>query len=148
MQKWPELNLSDDANKLLEELKARKQKWDKLKAIQPVFAIVTAAFVFFFIYTFYRKVLVISGGNALAILDLVISNPLFSGSLLISISLFLFTRNRMNQIEKAKSKYEDLRIEAIERLDTSWLKDVKSESRDQISSFLHQEYDINIVHKS
>ncbi len=104
--------------------------------------------ILYFIISFYRKVMIVSGGNALAILDLLISNKLLSGSLLACISLFLFTRNRVTRIEKAKTKYENLRMEVIEKLDASWLKDVKSESRDQISSFLHNEYDINIVYKS
>ncbi|MDQ0897069.1 DUF2663 family protein [Paenibacillus sp. V4I7] len=145
---WPELNLSDDAIKILYKLRDRKQEWDKLKDTQPLFAILTGGLILYFIISFYRKVLLVSGGNALAILDLLISNRLLSGSLLACISLFLFTRNRVTRIEKAKSKYENLRMEVIDKLDASWLKDVKSESRDQISSFLHNEYDINIVYKS
>ncbi|KRF41827.1 DUF2663 family protein [Paenibacillus sp. Soil787] len=145
---WPELNLSDDAIKILYKLRDRKQEWDKLKDTQPLFAILSGGLILYFIISFYRKVILVSGGNALAILDLFISNKLLSGSLLACISLFLFTRNRVTRIEKAKSKYENLRIEVIEKLDASWLKDVKSESRDQISSFLHNEYDINIVYKS
>lgn len=145
---WPELNLSDDVTKLLQELRERKQKWDKLKNTQPIYAILSGGLILYFIISFYRKVLLISGGNALAILDLVVSNKLLSGSLLVCISLFLYTTNRVGQIEKAKTKYENLRMETIEKLDASWLKDVKSESRDQISSFLHKEYDINIVYKS
>ncbi|MDQ0916781.1 DUF2663 family protein [Paenibacillus sp. V4I5] len=145
---WPELNLSDDAIKILYKLRDRKQEWDKLKDTQPLFAILTGGLILYFIISFYRKVLLVSGGNALAILDLLITNRLLSGSLLACISLFLFTRNRVTRIEKAKSKYENLRMEVIDKLDASWLKDVKSESRDQISSFLHNEYDINIVYKS
>ncbi|MDQ0873945.1 hypothetical protein QFZ77_002604 [Paenibacillus sp. V4I3] len=145
---WPELNLSDDAIKILYKLRDRKQEWDKLKDTQPLFAILTGGLILYFIISFYRKVMIVSGGNALAILDLLISNKLLSGSLLACISLFLFTRNRVTRIEKAKTKYENLRMEVIEKLDASWLKDVKSESRDQISSFLHNEYDINIVYKS
>ncbi|MDF2645918.1 MAG: hypothetical protein K0Q73_1723 [Paenibacillus sp.] len=145
---WPELNLSDDAIKILYKLRDRKQEWDKLKDTQPLFAILTGGLILYFIISFYRKVLLVSGSNALAILDLLISNRLLSGSLLACISLFLFTRNRVTRIEKAKSKYENLRMEVIDKLDASWLKDVKSESRDQISSFLHNEYDINIVYKS
>ncbi|WP_261302028.1 YpbF family protein [Paenibacillus andongensis] len=145
---WPELNLSDDATKILHKLRDRKQEWDKLKNTQPLFAILTGGLILYFIISFYRKVIVVSGGNALAILDLLISNKLLSGSLLVCISLFLFTQNRVSRIEKAKTKYENLRIEVIEKFDASWLKDVKSESRDQISSFLDNEYDINIVYKS
>lgn len=145
---WPELNLSDDTINLLYKLRDRKQEWDKLKNTQPLYAILTGGLIIYFIISFYRKVLLTSGGNALAILDLVVSNTLLSGSLLACISLFLFTRNRVTRIEKAKTKYENLRMETIEKLDASWLKDVKSEARDQISSFLHNEYDINIVYKS
>lgn len=145
---WPELNLSDDAIKILYKLRDRKQEWDKLKDTQPLFVILTGGLILYFIISFYREVLLVSGGNALAILDLLISNKLLSGSLLACISLFLFTRNRVTRIEKAKAKYENLRMEVIDKLDASWLKDVKSESRDQISSFLHNEYDINIVYKS
>jgi hypothetical protein len=145
---WPELNLSDDTISLLYKLRDRKQEWDKLKDTQPFYIILTGGMILYFIISFYRKVLLTSGGNALAILDLVISNTLLSGSLLACISLFLLTRNRVTRIEKAKTKYENLRMETIEKLDASWLKDVKSEARDQISIFLHNEYDINIVYKS
>jgi hypothetical protein len=145
---WPELNLSDDATKMLYKLRDRKQEWDKLKNTQPLFAILTGGLILYFMISFYRKVIVVSGGNALAILDLLISNKLLTVSLLACISLFLFTQNRVSRIEKAKTKYENLRIEVIEKFDASWLKDVKSESRDQISSFLDNEYDINIVYKS
>ncbi|SDN20345.1 Protein of unknown function [Paenibacillus sp. yr247] len=145
---WPDLNLSDDTIKLLYKLRDRKRKWDNIKYTQPFFAILTSGLILYFIISFYRKVLLVSGGNALAILDLLISNTLLSGSLLACISLFLFTRNRVTRMEKAKTKYENLRMETIEKLDASWLRDVKSEARDQISTFLHNEYDINIVYKS
>ncbi|MBP1963616.1 DUF2663 family protein [Paenibacillus aceris] len=146
--KWPELNLSDDAIRLLEKLRDRKQEWDKLKKTQWFFAILTGVLVLYVTFSFYHKVLLVSGGNALVILDLLTSNKLLSGSLLACISLFIFTRNRVARIEKAKSKYENIRMETIDKLDASWLKDVKSEVRDQISSFLDKEYDINIVYKS
>ncbi|NOV01206.1 DUF2663 family protein [Paenibacillus planticolens] len=146
--KQPELNLSDDTMKLLEKLKDRKKDWDKLKRTQVIFIVLTGVLILYFTFTFYQKVLLVSGGNALAILNLLTSNKLLSGSLLASISFFMFTRNRVARIEKAKSKYENLRMEAIDKLDASWLKDVKSEARDQISSFLDKEHDINIVYKS
>lgn len=146
--KWPELNLSSDATRMIEKLIEKKHDWDKLKKTQWIFAVLTGGVIFYFIITFYQKVLLTSGGNALAILDHLTSNKLLSGSLMAGITLFIFTRNRVARIEKAKSKYEDLRKETIEKLDASWLKDMKSEARDQISGFLDQEYDINIVYKS
>ena len=93
--------------------------------------------------------MLVSDGNALAILDLLISNRLLSGSLLACISLFLFTRNRVTRIEKAKTKYENLRIEVIEKLDAFVVKGREVGIwPNQISRFLHNEYDINIVYKS
>lgn len=144
----PTINVSDDTEAMLKELQERKQKWDKLKQIQPILSIMTGAILLFVFYMLFRHVIIRSGGNALLILELLISNKLLCGLLLACISLFLYTSNRAGETEKAKSKYEDLRIEAIERLDASWLKDVKSESRDQISSFLSEKFDINIVYKS
>ncbi|KRF03719.1 hypothetical protein ASG89_02870 [Paenibacillus sp. Soil766] len=144
----PTINVSDDTELMLKELQERKQKWDKLKQFQPILSITTGASLLIVIYLLYRQVIVRSGGNAIMILDLLISNKLLCSLLLACISLFLYASNRSREMEKAKSKYEDLRIEAIERLEASWLKDVKSEARDQISSFLSKEYDINIVYKN
>ncbi|CAN7661852.1 DUF2663 family protein [Paenibacillus sp. LjRoot153] len=144
----PKINVSDDTEVMLKELQERKQKWDKLKQIQPILSIMTGAILLIVIYLLYRQVIVRSGGNAIMILDLLISNKLLCGLLLACISLFLYASNQSRETEKAKSKYEDLRIEAIERLEASWLKDVKSEARDQISSFLSKEHDINIVYKN
>ena len=116
--------------------------------MQPILSIYGRRNPSLVIFLLYRHVIVRSGGNALLILELLISNKLLCGLLLACITLFLYTSNRAGETEKAKSKYENLRIEAIERLDASWLKDVKSESRDQISSFLSEKFDINIVYKS
>ncbi|OCT11782.1 hypothetical protein A8709_28335 [Paenibacillus pectinilyticus] len=144
----PNINVSEDTEVMLRELQDRKKKWDKLKMRQPYLSIVTAAILLGVIYMLYRDVLVRSGGNALVILDLLISNKLLCGMLLAGISLFMYTSNRAGETEKAKGKYEDLRIEAVERLEASWLKDVKSEARDQISSFLSNLDDINIRYKN
>ncbi|MDR6553254.1 DUF2663 family protein [Paenibacillus qinlingensis] len=144
----PTINVSDDTEVLLKELQERKVKWDRMKKMQPILSILTGGILLFVIYLLYRQVIVRSGGNALLILELIIANKLLCGLLLACISLFLYTSNRARETEKAKGKYEDLRIEVIERLDASWLKDVKSESRDQISSFLSKEFDINIVYKT
>ncbi|KRE70064.1 DUF2663 family protein [Paenibacillus sp. Soil750] len=144
----PKINVSDDTEVLLKELQERKMKWDNMKKMQPILSIATGAILLIVIYMLYRQVIVRSSGNAILILDLLISNKLLCGLLLACITLFLYASNRSRETEKAKSKYEDLRIEAIERLEASWLKDVKSEARDQISSFLSKEHDINIVYKN
>ncbi|MDD9265870.1 DUF2663 family protein [Paenibacillus sp. GCM10023248] len=146
--KWPDVNVSNDTRRMLDKLIEKKRDWDKLKKTQWFFVLLTGGIIFYFIVNFYHKVLVVSGGNAIAILDHLTSNKVLSGSLVAGISLFMFTRNRVARIEKAKGKYEDLRKEAVERLDADWLRDVKSEDRDKISSFMDQEYDINIVYKS
>lgn len=144
----PNINLSDDTETMLIELRDRKLKWDKRKQMQPMLSILTGAILLFVIFLFYRFVIVKSGGSALNILELIISNRLLCGLLLVGVTLFMYTKNRAKETEKAKDDYEDLRVEAIERLDASWLKDVKSEARDQISSYLSKEFDINIVYKS
>lgn len=144
----PAINVSDDTEAILIELQERKVKWDNLKKMQPILSIATGGILLFVLFLLYRHVIMRSGGNALLVLELIIANKLLCFILLVCVSLFLFTSNRAREIEKAKGKYEDLRIEVIERLDASWLKDVKSESRDQISSFLSKEFDINIVYKS
>ncbi|OAS21168.1 DUF2663 family protein [Paenibacillus oryzisoli] len=144
----PKINVSDDTEVVLKELQERKMKWDYMKKRQPMLSIATGAVLLLVVYLLYQQVIVRSGGNAILILDLLISNKLLCGLLLACISLFLYASNRSREMEKAKSKYEDLRIETIERLEASWLKDVKSEARDQISSFLSKEHDINIVYKN
>ncbi|MBA2943999.1 DUF2663 family protein [Paenibacillus sp. CGMCC 1.16610] len=146
--KQPDLNLSNDTLVLIEKLKKRKKEWDRLKKTQWIFLIVTAALLLYFTISFYHKVLLVSGGNAMVILDLLVSDKRLSASLLALISFFMFTRNLVKQKEKAKTKYENIRMETVDRLDADWLLDVKSEARDQISSYLDKEYDINIAYKS
>lgn len=144
----PKINVSEDTEVMLKELQDRKKTWDNMKKRQPILSIATGVILLIAIYMLYQQVIVRSSGNAIMILDLLISNKLLCSLLLVCITLFLYASNRSRETEKAKSKYEDLRIEAIERLEASWLKDVKSEARDQISSFLSKEHDINIVYKN
>lgn len=146
--KQPDLNLSNDTLVMIEKLKKRKKEWDRLKKTQWIFLILTAALLVYFIVSFYHKVLLVSGGNALVILDLLVSNQRLSVSLLACVSFFMFSRNLVKQKEKAKTKYENIRMETVDRLDANWLSDVKSEARDQISSYLDKEFDINIAYKN
>lgn len=146
--KQPDLNLSNDTLVLIEKLKKRKKEWDRLKKTQWIFLSLTAALLVYFIVSFYHKVLLVSGGNALVILDLLVSNQRLSVSLLACVSFFMFSRNLVKQKEKAKTKYENIRMETVDRLDANWLSDVKSEARDQISSYLDKEFDINIAYKN
>ena len=83
----------------------------------------------------------------MVILNLLVSNKRLTFSLLACISFFMFSRNLVKQKEKAKTKYENIRMETVDRLDADWLHDVKSETRDKISSYLDKKYDINISYK-
>lgn len=143
----PDLNLSNDTLMLIAKLKKRKKEWDRLKKMQWIFLILTGALLLYCTVSFYQKVLLVSGGNAMVILNLLVSNKRLTFSLLACISFFMFSRNLVRQKEKAKTKYENIRMETVDRLDANWLIDVKSEARDKISSYLDKEYDINIAYK-
>ncbi|MGG1518587.1 DUF2663 family protein [Paenibacillus oryzisoli] len=141
--------LSEDSTRMIQELIARKMKWDKMKERQPILSITGAGLVLVVLYALYRTVIAESGGNALLMLDLLIANRLLCGGLLAGVVFIMYASLRAKKVESAKEDYESLRIETIERLEASWLKEEeKSASRDQLSSFLFQRYAINIGYKS
>ncbi|WNR43314.1 DUF2663 family protein [Paenibacillus roseipurpureus] len=140
--------LSEDSQVMLKELSERKEKLDRLKRLQPLLSILAGGTLLGVIYLFHRLVIMKAGGNAMVILDMLISNRWLCALMLVCLSLFLYASSRSKETDKAKSKYEDLRTEVIERFDASWLRDLKSEVRDHVSRYLSSEFDINIRYKS
>ncbi|MBD0381391.1 DUF2663 family protein [Paenibacillus sedimenti] len=145
---WSEFNLSGDTQKLIEELIERKDKWDKLKNLRGFYFLVTAGICFIFAYAFYRHILVVSGGNVMAMLGILLGNKYVLFSLLLSIAAAVFTRNVLTKVEKAKKKYESLREETIDKLEYSWHINMSSENRGQLSAYMKTKYDINLRYKS
>jgi hypothetical protein len=145
---WSELNLSEDTKKMLEDLIERKKKWERRKKVRFFCFALTTGLCYFFAYTFYLNIMLGSGGNVMAMLDMIFSYRQVTFSFLASILSIMVARNEVNKAEKAKKKYENLREEAIDKLDSSWLRNVKSETREQVSKFMKVQYDINLVYKS
>ncbi|MEW9698369.1 DUF2663 family protein [Paenibacillus sp. SI8] len=145
---WSELNLSYDTQKLLEDLIDRKEKWDRLKKSQLFYLMAAAGLCLLFARTFYLNMMLGSGGNTIAMLDILLSNKSVLFTFIASVAAIIYVRNEVNKVEKAKKKYESLREEAIDKLDSSWLRNVKSETREHVSAYMKVKHDINIVYKS
>ncbi|NEW07703.1 DUF2663 family protein [Paenibacillus sp. SYP-B3998] len=146
--KWSELNLSEDTSKMLDELQERKIKLDKLRSSLPIYVMVAACLCVYFTLIFYRTILISSGGNVMAMLDMLLANRYMVFSLLGCITFVMMMRNVMSKIETAKKKYENLRVETIDKLDHSCLINSDSQTRDQVSSLMKVKHDINLVYKN
>ncbi len=144
---WSELNMSEDSVKVFQELIERKEKLESSKRFRVIYLVFTGCLALFFAYSFYRTVMVGSGGNTMAMLDALFSDKKMLYTLALSVAAMLFTKNVLYRVEKAKKKYDTLREETIDRLEYSWSFHMSQEMRDQLSSYMKERHDINLRYK-
>lgn len=146
--KWDEMDISEDAKMLLDELLQRKRKWDRLKS-DLLFAHAASAISFgFFGLVFYQRIIRHAGGQVLDMLSRFSDQPIVLLLLIVTGACLALARSIANKTEEAKEKYEALRKETIDKFKSDWQKNLKSEARDVISKHMYNEHDINLTYKS
>jgi Sec-independent protein secretion pathway component TatC len=139
--------LSEDTQKMLHTLEERKATMDILKKRRDrlfifLFLLITTCIVYFYLTTFSSAT-----HSPLSILNKLTENSLNMFFILAAISLYTYSIQFAKKTEKAKKKYEDLRVEVIERLYSTWIKTQHSDMRDEISRYLNDK-GINVRYKS
>jgi uncharacterized membrane protein len=138
---WHELNVSDDTRKLLDEVVHRKASYEKLKRDSLFWSVICFILILIFLlYTYLNNVL------------LSLSNLLEEKSYLLFIvgiiSTYIHSSNLSSKASSMKKKLEELRKEAIDQLNITWLATNDSETRDKISSDMKTSYGVNIIYKN
>jgi type III secretory pathway component EscU len=142
-----ELSISEDAQKMLNTLEERKQKMDNLKKRRDclfifLFLLITAFIVYFYLTTFSSTT-----NTPLSLLNKLTENSLNMFLLIAVVTLYTYSIQYAGKAEKAKKKYEDLRVEVIDRLYSTWIKTKHSDMRDEISRNMNDK-GINVRYKS
>jgi amino acid transporter len=145
---WKNSDLSEDAQILLETLKERKKEKESKHKTLKLANILLVVFILFFCFFIYRFTLLPSNNDALKLLELFLNNEVNILLIIIILSVKLWASNASKESIEAKGKYEDLREEAVEYFDTTWLKSDISKIRDQVSKDMKDNHGINITHKS
>ncbi|MCK9860284.1 DUF2663 family protein [Paenibacillus sp. ATY16] len=141
---WREL-VPNDARKTFETLIDRKRKWENCKS-RAVFCALLCLFCFLmFGIVYFRNIGTIHGSFA-KLYESIMSSSFLIFLLAVFIVSFVYLYWLAKEIDKAKKKYETLRIETVDKFDTTWLKSINFETRSEISIEMNS-YDINIDYK-
>jgi Sec-independent protein secretion pathway component TatC len=142
-----ESSISEDTQNMLNTLKDRKEKMDTLKKRQNRLFIFLFLIISAFIVYFYMTTLSSTTNSPINILNKLTENSLNMFLILAVITLYTYSIQYARKTEKAKKKYEDLRVEVIERFYSTWIKTQHSDIRDEISRKMN-DIGINVRYKS
>ncbi|WP_409344080.1 DUF2663 family protein [Paenibacillus sp. MBLB4367] len=145
---WESVDISEDTKTILNELVERKVKLDHITKMKNLYSGITLFIVAVSVYYFYRYLLLPSNNDMLKLVGLFSGNAAHLFLLAALATLYIVTNNYMKSYGKQKSKYETLRIEAIDHLHSTWVKSKSSAIRDIISKHLKDKHNINVSHKS
>jgi hypothetical protein len=142
-----DLSISEDTQKMLQTLEERKNKMDALKKGRNRLFILSSLLITTFIVYFYLTTLSSATTNPLNIFNSLTENSMNMFLLLTAITLYTYSIQYAGKAEKAKNKFEDLRVEVIDRLYSTWIKTKNSDVRDEISRDMAGK-GINVRYKS
>lgn len=145
---WEHVDISEDTKTILKELVERKKKLNHVTMMKNMYTAVTLIVVAFSVYYFYRFLLVPSKNDMLKLVGMFSGNAANLLLLAALVTLYIVTNNYMKTYSKQKSKYETLRIEAIDHFHSTWIKAKSSTIRDVISKHLKDTYNINLSFKN
>jgi len=139
-------HISHDANKILDKLIERQKE---LQALEKLVGRLLFIFLSLFLITaaYVYNALDIRSSNIVESLLETFTNKLVIFSIIINAVLYYSFRYYARKKENSAKKLEALRIEAIDRLDASWLKTTKSRIKDEISEEMNN-YGINVIYKN
>jgi heme/copper-type cytochrome/quinol oxidase subunit 2 len=146
---WQELNLSDEESIILDTLRKRKEKLDKLENLMLVVKILYFVVLFVTLALLYR---IMSLPEERGFIYLIDSLKIHSESIwivIISIIILQTYQSALNKkIKKQKDKYESLRIETIDLMNTTWIWRMNLDTREKIAKIMKEKFDVNVVYKS
>lgn len=140
--------VSKDAVLMLDTLVNRKKQLDGLKAKLALHSFLTFVSVIIFAFLLYNETFGSEVSDPFIILERMIDNKFLLVILAVLLVCYFYTNRLAKEISDMKKKLEALRIETIEKFDTTWIKSISSNVRDEISSDFANQFGINIVYKN
>lgn len=140
-----ELPISEDVKFLLLELTKRKNKMNQLKMRLRLLSIINTGLAIILLF-WLVKMSQISHKDVFDVLSYLGSSKASVLFVILSISSMILTQSVSKEYNKQKKKYDDLREEAISRLNTGWKGNESSRVRDMISSLMDKINGVNLRH--
>ncbi|CAM3274769.1 DUF2663 domain-containing protein [Paenibacillus lupini] len=141
---WRE-QVPSDAKITFDKLIDRKKKLDTNKSRAAACALL-CLFCFLLFAVAYYKFIGTSNGSFASLFEGIMNSSFLIFLIAVFIVSFVYLYVLAKEIDKAKKKYETLRNETIDKFDTTWLKSINFETRNEISLEMNT-YDINIDYK-
>lgn len=143
---WNELDISEDTRRMLNELVKRKKEMERLRWFKNGSAAFTAGIGLYLTYAFYRATGPSVRVDIWGMLPAMIAGD---GLMLLCLFLgsFLIMNDAMKKFTKQKNKFEALRLETIDNLQSTWTKSRNAGQRDRISREAKEKHDINLAYK-
>ncbi|WP_195576724.1 DUF2663 family protein [Paenibacillus sp. 1001270B_150601_E10] len=140
-----ELPISEDVKFILLELSKRKSKMNQLKTRLRLLSVINTGLAIILLF-WLVKMSQISHTDVFDLLAYLGSSKASIIFVILSISSMILTQSVSKEYNKHKKKYDDLREEAISRLNTGWKGNESSRVRDMISTLMHQINGVNLRH--
>jgi|GEM_PF-6969164 len=145
---YKQLPISEEVKTLLDTLCERKIEINQLNKRKTSWTYLTMGLGFLFLYLFVQQVLIPAQNDVLKILSLSIDFKLGIFLLILFITTQFMAKQYKEKEAKAKKGFEELRIELIGRLNSSWLKNKESKLKDTIATEMKEKHGINLMSKS
>ncbi|QHT61830.1 DUF2663 family protein [Paenibacillus lycopersici] len=141
-------HVSADVVSTIKKLKDRKKTLNRFKASYTVFTMFTYALSLLLLFSIYQQLSRIGNkSNLMEFVGTIAGNRSFLLVFVLSICGHTYQRYLKGQYETAKKKYEALRHETIDWMQTTWWKSMSSDLKDEISDEMNGD-DINISYKN
>lgn len=141
---WRDL-IPNDAKNTIDKLIDRKKKLDTCKSRAAACALLCLFCFLMFAVVYYKNIASING-SYISFFEGILNNSFLIFLIAVFIVSFVYLYVLAKEIDKAKKKYETLRMETIDKFDTTWLKSISFDTRNEISLEMN-DYDINIDFK-
>lgn len=145
LKELKELPISEDVKFILLELSKRKSKMNQLKTRLRLLSVINTGLAIILLF-WLVKMSQISHTDVFDLLTYLGSSKASIIFVILSISSMILTQSVSKEHNKHKKKYDDLREEAISRLNTGWKGNESSRVRDMISTLMYQINGVNLRH--
>jgi heme/copper-type cytochrome/quinol oxidase subunit 2 len=146
---WQELKLSEEEIIILETLGKRKEKLDKLENLMLVVKILYFLVLIVTLALLYRIMNVPEERSLVYLIYSLKIHSEFIWIVIISIIFLQISQSALKvKIDKQKDKYESLRVETVDLLNTTWIWRMNLDTREKIAKIMKEKYDVNVFYKS
>lgn len=142
------LENTDQATKqMLENVRKRKEKFDKIKRRHNLFILATLLEIFLFFAYLYYTVIKPDSYSFAAMFSAFVEHSLNLYLLALTVGMYGFMDVLRKKREKKEKEYHELRCEIVDRSKDLWKKDEEWANRHLVFEMMKNNYDINLYHE-